>query len=73
LRIIRSEKVVASNMVFVDAAKVFGYGKIHVPKSVRDLLKVVDEDKIVFYRDHEGKIFVEGAPKPGRKRVGKYT
>ena len=65
------QKVVASNTVLIDSAKVFGKGKIQVPKDVRSLLKVVDEDRIAFYQDIEGKIFVEGAPKP-RKKLGTY-
>ena len=65
------QKVVDNNTVLIDAAKIFGKGKIHVPKDVRSLLKVVDEDRFVFYQDGEGKIFVEGAPKP-RKKLGTY-
>lgn len=65
------QKVVASNKIFLDAAKVFGKGKIQVPKTVRGILKVMDEDRIVFYQNREGKIFVEGAPKP-KKKLGTY-
>ncbi len=59
------------NVVFIEAAKVFGKGKIVVPKDVRGLLRVVDGDRIVFYQDSEGKVFVEGAPKP-KKKLGTY-
>ncbi len=56
---------------FIASAKLHGKGKIQLPSDIRKHLKIKDEDHIIFYQDREGKVFVEGAPKP-RKKLGTY-
>jgi len=57
---------------FIDTAKVFGKGKIVVPKRVKQVLEVKDEDYLNFYQDEHGRIFLEKAPTLKREHLGKY-
>jgi len=56
---------------FVASAKLHGKGKIQLPSDIRKHFKIKDEDYIIFFQDREGKVFVEGAPKP-KKKLGTY-
>jgi len=42
-----------------DVSKVFQHGKTQIPSDVRKFLELVDGNKLVWYKDNDGKIFVE--------------
>ena len=53
----------------IEVSKVFQKGKTQVPEEVREMLKVVDGDKLVWIAS-DGKIIVEGSKRRGRE--GRY-
>lgn len=42
----------------IDVMKVHGHGKIVIPEEIRKQDNIKDGDKMAFYRDSEGKIFI---------------
>jgi AbrB family looped-hinge helix DNA binding protein len=54
----------------IAVSRVYGKGRLQLPKEVRLALGVGDGDRVLFVRDAEGRITIERAsPKRG---VGKY-
>jgi AbrB family looped-hinge helix DNA binding protein len=52
-----------SKSVIIAVTKVYGKGRIQLPKEVRLTLEVKDGDRIYFTQDELGRIYVEKAPK----------
>lgn len=54
-------------------AKMFGKGRIQVPKEAREALKLKDGDSIYFIENLRGRITIKKVPKLERAKVGRYT
>lgn len=55
--------------VILGTMKIHGRGRVQIPKRVRELLKIQDDDLVYFMQDLEGKISIEKVPQLVR---GKY-
>ncbi len=58
--------------VILSTNKVYGRGRVQVPKRVRDILNVVDGDFIYFIQNEHGEILMEKAPTP-KDKLGRYS
>ena len=61
-----------SERVILSTNKIFGRGRAQIPKRVRDILNVTDEDFIYFIQNEYGEILLEKAPPP-KDKSGKYA
>ena len=43
----------------IDVSKVHGNGKVVIPRDARITMGVKDGDKVAFYQDSEGRIYIE--------------
>lgn len=46
----------------IDVSKVHGHGKVVIPQDARKIMKVEDGNKVAFYQDSEGRIYIEKIP-----------
>lgn len=55
-------KVLDAKTIILGTMKVHGRGRIQIPKRVREILKIEDDDLLYFMQDLEGKIILEKVP-----------
>jgi len=58
--------------VILSTNKMFGRGRIQVPKRVRNILNLADGDFVYFIQNEYEEVLLEKAPSP-KEKVGKYS
>lgn len=53
----------------IGLANVHGYGKVVIPSDVRKYLNIDDGDKVGFFKEADGRIYIENM---NPKKTGKY-
>lgn len=51
-------------MTKLDEARVTSQGQVSIPKKVREKLHIAKGDKVAFFEDEEGKIFIQESEVP---------